>query len=525
MKGEVAVKKITGSMAGMLMSKKSKLTVKLDEITGVIDPKIYGHFIEHLGRCIYQGIWVGEDSKIPNIEGLRKDVIEALKAINPPVVRWPGGCFADAYHWRDGVGPRDQRPRRPNIWWGGEDSNEFGTDEFIRFCRSIGAEPYICLNVGSGSPEEALSWLEYCNYSGNSYYARLRSKNGHPEPYKVKYWGVGNENWGCGGNFDPVYYAWEYRRFATYLKRADPSIQLIACGHVSKDWNLKFMEAMRNHIALLDHLSIHYYFGNPKFGGDIEFTDEEYLNLLLDVQNLEHQIQQTINIVDFFSKGRKNIGIVVDEWGVWHPQATVESGLYQQNTLRDAILAGVVLNLFNRYSSKIVMANIAQTVNVLQSLCLTRGERTILTPTYHVFNLYKHHMGNYALKVEIQSPIIREFQREQEASWAPKRKLKPLQALDASASLSKDGKTLILTLVNQSLYDDLDVEIRLAGNKKVEKGELSILTAQNVREHNTFDYPSRVTPTEEPINVRGKLLKYTAPKHSINRFILTLSSN
>jgi len=392
------------------------------------------------------------------------------------------------------------------------------------FCRSIGAEPYICLNVGSGSPEEALSWLEYCNYAGNSYYARLRAENGHPEPYKVKYWGVGNENWGCGGSFDPICYAWEYRRFATYLKHADPSVQLIACGHTSRDWNLKFMETMRNHLSLLDHLSIHYYFGNPRFGGDVNFTDEEYLNLLFDVQNLEYQIQQAISIVDFFSEKRKNIGIVIDEWGVWHPQATVDSGLYQQNTLRDAILAGVVLNLFNKYSSKIVMANIAQTVNVLQSLCLTKGEKTVLTPTYHVFDLYKHHMGNYAIKVEIQSPIIKEAPHEHKSSWIPTQKPKPLQALDASASLSKDGKNLIITLVNQSLYDDLELEINLIGNKEVEKGELSILTAQDVREHNDFDIPNKVTPAKEPVKMTGKFLNYTAPKHSINRFILTLTN-
>lgn len=176
------------------------LTVRLDVTTGIINPNIYGHFSEHLGRCIYPGIWVGEDSKTRNVHGLRADVVEALKAIGSPVVRWPGGCFADDYHWRDGVGPRDRRPRRPNRWWGGEDSNEFGTDEFLRFCGSIGSEPYICLNVGSGSPEEALSWLEYCNYAGDSSYSRLRAENGSPQPYRVKYWGVGNENWGCGGS-------------------------------------------------------------------------------------------------------------------------------------------------------------------------------------------------------------------------------------------------------------------------------------------------------------------------------------
>jgi len=502
------------------MAEKSVVSVKLGEVIGTIDPNIYGHFAEHLGRCIYPGIWVGEDSKIPNVHGLRKEVVEALKAVNPPVVRWPGGCFADYYHWKDGIGPIDQRPARPNLWWGGIDSNEFGTDEFMRFCRSIGAEPYICLNVGSGSPEEAISWLEYCNYAGDSSYARLRAKNGHPQPYEVRYVGVGNENWGCGGSFDPVYYAWEYRRFTNYLRRAHPSVQLIACGHISRDWNLRLMEALRDNLNLIDHLSIHYYFRGPNYGGDTKFTDEEYLNLLLDVQNLEYQIQQAIDVVDFFSERRKDIGIVVDEWGTWHPQATVESGLYQQNTLRDAILAAVVLNLFNKYSSKVVMANIAQTVNVLQSLCLTREAKTVLTPTYHVYSLYKPHLGSNALKVEVQSPTIKEV-APTAPTRVPTRRLEPLRALQASASLGKDGRSLVVTLVNQSLDEDLETEIRLVDGE-AEKGELSILNAGDVRDHNDFDTPTRVAPVESPVKVRGRVLSYAAPKHSINRFTLTL---
>jgi len=503
------------------MVKKAVLSIKLDEIIGTINPNIYGHFAEHLGRCIYPGIWVGERSKIPNVQGLRKDVVEALHRIGPPVIRWPGGCFADAYHWKDGIGPADSRSRRPNIWWGGEDSNEFGTDEFLRFCKSVGAESYICMNMGSGSPEEAVSWLEYCNYAGNSSYAKQRAENGHPEPYGVKFWGVGNENWGCGGFFDPVSYAWEYRRFAAYLKRIEPSIQLIACGHTSRDWNLKFMETLRDHLFLIDHLSIHYYFRN-QIGGDIEFTDEEYLNLLFDAQNLEYQIQQVTSIVDFFSEKKKNIGIIVDEWGTWYPQATVETGLYQQNTLRDAILAAVVLNLFNNYSNKVVMANLAQTVNVLQSLCLTKGEKTILTPTYHVYDLYRPHMGGEALKVEVKSPIIREPPPVPTSPRSPTRKLKPLTTLDASSSLRNNGKSLIITLVNQSLDEDIETDIRLIGDKEVEKGELSVLDAQDVRDHNDFDAPNRVTPAEKPVRVNGKTLSYVAPRHSINRLILAL---
>jgi alpha-N-arabinofuranosidase len=498
------------------------LTIRTDQVIGLINPNIFGHFIEHLGRCIYPGIWVGGSSRIPNLDGLRKDFVQLFKAVNPPVIRWPGGCFADLYHWEDGVGPFEKRPRRKNIWWGGEEANEFGTDEFIRLCRNVNAEPYICLNVGSGSPAEALSWLEYCNSSGGSKYCRLRAENGSLEPYMVKYWGVGNENWGCGGSFDPVYYAWEYRRFANYLKRADPSIQLIACGHTSRDWNYRFMENLRNHINLIDHLSIHYYFRG--FGGDVNFTDDDYFNLMLDVQNLEYQIQQAINVVDYFSEGRKYIGIIVDEWGTWHPQATVETGLYQQNTLRDALLAAAVLNLYIRYSRKVVMANLAQTVNVLQSLFLTKGDKTIVTPTYHAFTLYKEHMGNRALRVEAESPIIKETHPkpgEQPPRFGRER-TKALQALDASASISKDGKHLVLTLLNLGL-EDLEVEIALTGGKVITDGGLSLLTADSLHKHNEFENPDSVKPREDETDIKGRVFEYTAPKHSINRFVFKLN--
>jgi alpha-N-arabinofuranosidase len=279
------------------------------------------------------------------------------------------------------------------------------------------------------------------------------------------------------------------------------------------------MEALRDHLGLMDNLSIHYYFSgrrNP-FGGDVKFTDDEYINLLFDVQNLEYQIQQAISIVDFFSERTKNIGIIVDEWGTWHPQATVESGLCQQNTLRDAILAAVVLNLFNKYSSRIIMTNIAQTVNVLQSLCLTRGDKTILTPTYHVFNLYKYHMGNHALMVDVQSPIV------SETSKLPSvRRLVPPKALDASASLSGDGRRLVMTLVNQSLDEDLCTEIHLVGNKDVEVGELSVLGAKDIRAYNDFDSTDRVIPTDETVKMKERIFDYVALRHSVSRIILAM---
>jgi len=509
------------------MVKKGKIIINLDEVIGTINPNIYGHFAEHIGELIYPGIWVGEDSEIPNEEGIRKDVVEALKKIRPPVIRWPGGCFADTYHWMDGIGPREERPVRVSFW-GDEETNQFGTDEFLKFCSMVGAEPYICLNVGSGSPEEARSWVEYCNYGGNSYYAQLRAKNGHPEPYRVKYWGVGNENWGCGGCFTPQDYALEYRRFANFIKRfcvpfsAWGEIELIACGHTEREWNWRLMESLKDHIYLVDHVSIHYYF--HAYGGDIKFSDEDYFNLLLSIQQLEYHIQQAINIVDYFAEQRKNIGIIVDEWGTWYPEANMKNKLRQQNTLRDAILAASVLNLFNRYSRKVVMANISQLVNVLQALFLTEGNKMIVTPTYHVFDMYKYHMANDALKVETSSPILKEPPSLPKPFFVsiPLRKPKPLTTLDVSASINKDRKELIITLVNQSLDEEVETEILLKGNREMEDGRKIVLTAGDVRAFNDFDAPERVKPSEETIEAKGKSFIYSAPPHSVNTLLVKL---
>ncbi|MCS7119615.1 MAG: alpha-L-arabinofuranosidase C-terminal domain-containing protein [Nitrososphaerota archaeon] len=498
------------------------VSIRLDDYVGLINPNLYGHFIEHLGRCIYPGIWVGEDSSIPNINGIRKDVIDALRAIRAPVFRWPGGCFADMYHWEDGIGPRENRPRRRNLWWGGEESNEFGTDEFIMFCRSVGAEPYICLNVGTGSPQEAFNWVEYCNFTGRTFYTELRARNGHPEPYNVKYWAVGNESWACGGSFDPTYYAWEYKRFANFLKVADPSINLIACGRLNIQWMTTFLECLRDRLNLVDGVAIHYYFSgrrNP-FGGDVEFTDEEYYNLLFDVQNMEFFIQQTSRAINLV--GEKRIGIVVDEWGTWYPQATHKVGLFQQNTLRDAILAGLVLNLFNRYSSIIDMANLAQTVNVLQSLIHTEGHKITLTPTYHLFDIYKEHMGNYALNANVDSPIIcHPTQKMVEKS--PSGALKPLRAVDASASLDREKKKIVVTLVNQSLDEDFEVRIKVIEGKTIKAAKIYILGSADVRDYNGFEFPYKVKPRSSYEEISGDTLTYTAPRHSISGLILDLA--
>jgi len=509
------------------MVAKGKVVISLDEKIGLINPNIYGQFIEHIGELVYPGVWVGEESDVSNDKGIREDLLKALKKINPPVIRWPGGCFADSYHWKDGIGPRKDRPRRVNLW--GEEPNEFGTHEFLYLCKKVKAEPYICLNVGSGSPEEAFSWVEYCNYGGDSYYTRIRAKNGHPKPFRVKYWGIGNETWGCGGCFKPREYGAEYRRFASYIKRfALPSskdwceVELVACGHTSRDWNYKFMEELKDHIQFVDHLSFHYYFGNA--GDDVKFTSDEYYALLMQVQELEYQIQQTLSVVDFFAEGRKHIGIVIDEWGSWHPQATLENKFRQQNSLRDAILAACVLNLFNRYSKHVFMSNISMLVNVLHSLFLTSGSRMITTPTYHVYDMYKEHMGNNALRADVSCPIVKEAPPSPKSFIVdlPKRESKPMLFLNVSASTNIEENQLILTLVNQSFDEEIETEISLIGSKRMNEGKVTVLTNRDARAFNDFEAPNRVKPTQEMLSVKHAGITYVAPPHSINSLKILL---
>jgi len=491
------------------MTGQATLTLRLDDSWGLINPNLYGHFIEHLGRCIEEGIWVGPESSIPNTEGLRNDTVAAFKALNPPVLRWPGGCFADLYHWEDGIGPRERRPRRVNAWWYKEEDNHFGTDEFLQFCRLTGAEPYICGNVGSGSPREMMNWVEYCNYGGDSHYARLRAQYGHPEPYGVKYWGVGNENWGCGGAYDPECYAREYRRYALYLRRLDPSLQLIACGHTTRDWNLRFLETL-GRLDLLDHLSIHRYYG---CGHETEFTDQEYYDLYLRALQVDADIRRTEELLSFFGQGRF-IGLVVDEWGVWHPQAKNPDGLYQQNTLRDALVAASVLDVFNRWAAKVTMANLAQTVNVLQCVIQTEGAKMWLTPTYHVFSLYRPHQGATSLRVDLECDSV--------AVRNPEGRAASLPVLSASASRHGERGELTLTVTNRHLTEPQEVAVRLRGEAALGEGRQWVLTAEDVRMVNRAEQPEAVVPTGSPFPPGKAEFTLVLPPKSLTTLVVPL---
>ena len=389
----------------------AKLFINEKHKKGQIRPEIYGHFSEHLGRCIYEGLYVGENSEIPNENGMRRDVVEALKEMQIPVLRWPGGCFADEYHWKDGIGPKETRKKMINTHWGGVvEDNSFGTHEFFELCRQLGCKTYVNGNVGSGTVQEMSEWVEYATFEGVSPMADLRKKNGHEEPWKIDYFGVGNENWGCGGNMTPDYYGNLYRRYQTYVRqyRKDAPIQKICCGANSDDyfWTENVLKTCtarpqpapeNGNPGFMDGLSLHYYVhpgGWQDKGSATDFDEKKWYLTMEKALYMEELIERHGAIMDQYDPEKK-IGMIVDEWGCWFD---VEPGtnpgfLYQQNTMRDALVAGVTLNIFNRHCDRVKMACIAQMVNVLQSVILTEGPKMIKTPTYYVFHMYKHHQG------------------------------------------------------------------------------------------------------------------------------------
>ena len=446
-----------------------------------INKNIYGHFSEHLGHCIYGGIYVGEDSKIPNENGIRTDVVKALRKIAVPVLRWPGGCFADTYHWKDGIGPKESRKKIVNTTWGGVvENNSFGTHEFMDFCHQVGCEPYVCGNLGSGTVREMSEWVEYMNFGGVSPMADLRRANGREEPWGVKYFGVGNESWGGGGNMRPEYYADVYRRYQTYLNNyGENKLFKIASGPNADDydWTAKVMESAGR---FMDGISLHYYTvpGTwEKKGSATDFTEAEYYETLRKALHIDELISNHAQVMNRYDPAHR-VGLVVDEWGTW---LDVEPGtnpgfLYQQNTMRDAMVAAVSFDIFNAHSDRVIMANIAQMVNVLQAVILTDGEKMVLTPTYHVFDLYKRHQDASLLDSSLQCGKAGTGDNA-------------VAQLSHTASLGKDGK-LTLTLANVSASKEAKVACTILG-AKVKSISARILTG-SADAKNTFDRPDDV---------------------------------
>jgi alpha-L-arabinofuranosidase len=521
------------SWGGLASAQKQvgRIWIDVEEAVGEINRNIYGHMLESVGRALYDAVWVGEGSTIPNDKGIRKDAISSMQRVRAPVIRWPGGCFADTYHWRDGIGPREKRPKQWNLWWEQYETNAIGTDEFIYYCNQANAAPYFSINVGTGDVKEAVSWVEYCNSDKDTELTRMRKANGYPAPHGVRYWGVGNETWGCGGLYEPEDYAKEYLRYAMYLKHwlwpskgiSTVPVELIAAGHTAPDWNQKFLEKVRNWPPLVDHLSIHHYFrtypnqplatppGGGPVSGDLQFTDKEYYLLVSRVDELKRYVQEAVDVIDYYFAGRKKIGLIVDEWGTWHPQATFETGFYQQNTLRDAIVAGSTFNYFNSRCRDITMANISQAFNVLQSIGLTKGPQMILTPTFHVMEMYQRHQGAQLVRSRVETPSY-------EMEEGGRKRLR--EAVNVSASLS--GNRLLLTAVNEDLARDLEFDVRLRG-AQARSISGRRLWSSNVREHNTFDNPERLTPTSIKIAAKGSEVRLQLPAHSVSAFDIELS--
>ncbi len=479
-------------------SSAQKVVVRSDAEIGAVRPEFHGHFAEHLGACVYGGLWVGKKSPIPNIDGYRKQAVEYLKELGVPVLRWPGGCYADDYHWRDGIGPMEQRPKRVNIHWGGYiEDGSFGTHEFIGLCRLLGAEPYLAGNVGSGSPRELRDWIEYCNMPSGSTLAEERIKNGAAEPFRVRYWGVGNENWGCGGWMRPEVYANLYRQFSVYIREYSGTEPfLVASGPNGNDrrWTRGFMDTLEGGVP--GGLSMHYYEGGPD--RSTEFSADHMGQQLSIFKRVEDAVVEQRAILDGYRDGRK-VGLILDEWGVWDKIPETDEKrygkLWMQSTMRSAVAAGLGLNIFNRQADKLFMCNIAQIVNVLQSLLLTdgpEGKSCIRTTSYHAFALFKPHRSKTAVRVETQDA----------------------SPLGVSVSASKAEKELVITFVNPRHDADVEIDCTIHGSGSRE-GKAQILHDSDWNACNTFENPNRVVLQPHPVTVEGARLRMGLPRLSV----------
>ena len=489
------------------LAQTTEITLSVDKNAPEISKHIYGHFAEHLGRCIYDGFYVGEESDIPNTMGVRNDIVEALKELKIPNLRWPGGCFADTYHWKDGVGPQEDRPTIVNTWWGGvTEDNSFGTHNFLNLCKLLDTEPYLAGNVGSGTVQELADWVQYVNFSGVSPMSEWRKQNGQEKPWTVKYWGVGNEAWGCGGNMRAEYYADIYRKYATFMSNSDVEggLYKIASGASDADyhWTEVLMRDIPHH--LLQGVALHHYavidWSNK--GPATGFTEEQYFTSMQRSWLMEELVQKHTAIMDKYDPEKK-VDLVVDEWGGWYnvEEGTNPGFLYQQNTMRDAMIAGMNLNIFNNHADRVKMANLAQTVNVLQAVILTEENKMLLTPTYHVMKMYSVHQDAQLLPTSFTSPAY-SYNGEE------------LPAITVSASKNKDGQVHI-SLVNIDAHTAHKVSIPLSV-LELKKCTGEILTSKNVQDHNTFDDPNKIVTKEfKDFKYKKGVLEVTLPPFSV----------
>jgi alpha-L-arabinofuranosidase len=520
----------------------SRIEILLNESIGTIAPELHGHFAEHLGAVVYDGIWVGEDSKIPNVSGIRKSLIDALQRIKPPVIRWPGGCFADSYNWHDGVGPRAQRPRRTNFWAGASEwpkdappgpwkyeTNQFGTNEFARFCKLVGAEPYFAANVRSLTPRDFYEWVEYCNSpAGSTTLSDMRAAGGDRDSFNVRYWGVGNESWGCGGNFTPEEYASEYRRFTEWVPGYGSSMAFVGSGPNGGDldWTRRFFAKMGERRALgrMWGWGMHHYSWNVSGGrtsdwrqgkGDaLNYPADEWYELLHEAEQVERLITDHWSVMGETDRQHR-VKLVVDEWGAWYRPGTESHNTHllgQQSTMRDAVLAGLTFDVFNRHADKVGMANIAQLINCLQSLFIAHEEKFILTPTFHVFEMYAPHKGAESKRTMFSSPRSSYTRNGQQASIA---------GLAGSSSLRE--RQLTVTVTNSDLSQPREAEIVVRG-ARIESIQALTLNTADPKDHNSFDDPRRVEPKQSQVAPSsGSAVVHTFAPASVTRLRIGLA--
>jgi alpha-N-arabinofuranosidase len=519
----------------------ARIDVILNEELGTISPNIYGHFTENLGGVIYDGVWVGENSKIANVNGIRKSLVDALQKINSPVIRWPGGCFADSYDWKDGIGPAAKRPRRTNFWAGDPlvrnegnipqkyDPNEFGTNEFVQFCKLAGSQPYLAANLRSLPAVDFYRWVEYCNSpAGSTTLADLRASTGSKDPFNVRYWGIGNESWGCGGEMTPGEYATEFRRFAAWVPQYGTDLSFIASGPNDAEykWTRGFFEGMLqkgpNALNNIWGLSLHYYSWNLSRGrttnwdagkGDaVKFAPVEWYELMREADKLESLIDGHWQVMNEFDAKRR-IKLVVDEWGPWYKPGSEVAPTHilgQMITQRDAVMSGLTLDIFNRHPDKVTMANCAQLINNLNCLFLANGDRFITTPVYYVFQMYAAHQGAQAIRAEFLSPTITYDRDGQPATF---------WSLRGAASLR--GKDLAISVVNPDVSQPREAEIHLLG-AEASSGRATVLATTDIHAHNTFDNPNEVQPRTESWTPTGRTAKCTFAPASVTLLQLKL---
>jgi alpha-N-arabinofuranosidase len=505
-----------GMPAGALHAAERGMTVEvlLDEPIGTIRPAVYSQFTEHIGGVVYDGIWVGPNSKVPNIDGIRRALVEHVRRLGRVVIRWPGGCFADRYHWRDGIGPREKRPRRFGRWREETEPNHFGTREFAHFCRLCKVEPYFAANVGTGTAEEFQQWVEYCNApAGKTTLADERVANGDTAPLGIRYWGVGNESWGCGGKFTPEDYCVEYRKFTEWLPSFGVPLYLVAAGPNSNDvdWTRRFFKKWSDYArAPIQGWAPHYYCGTT--GHALKFSHDQWYEMLAKADRMETLVTDQWSALGEFDKEHK-IKLVIDEWGAWHPEGTEinKRHLFEQmGCLRDALVAALTLDTFNRHAEKVDMANVAQLVNNLHSLFLADEDKFVATPTFHVFEMYRRHHGAKSVRVAIETPAV-SFQAAG----------RPQQVFRVAGSASVSGKDVTLTLVHSHVSEPADLAVGVRG-ASVAEVRATVLTHDTLSAHNTFEHPDTVVPKGSTIEGKGETVRCQLAPASVTRLDIRL---